>query len=135
MTDRLRSTGAAAFALVITGGLVAVLGAAPASARDLTVPAPLQGEALSTTVTTAGLDLSVSQDQRRLQARIRSASRAVCAPMSIGKLTHAEQNCREVALASAAPQVARLAEQAQRLAAAGLPSRVVSTVAVSAGAE
>lgn len=136
MTTRsLRNSGAAAFALSITFGLVAVLAAPPASARDLTVTAPAPADVHSAYVSTAGLDLADSGDLRRLQSRIRAASREVCAPLSIGKLGTAERMCRTSALDSAAPQVARLTERAQQLAAAGRSSRIVATVAVVAGGE
>lgn len=135
MTKTLRSAGAAACAFLLTAGIVGTMAEQPAAAQSFTVTAPTLADTVTERVPTAGLNLAQDRDVRRLDARIRAASRRVCAPLSVGKSLAPELRCRHGAVQSAAPQVALLVQRAQALAAAGLPTRIASTVAVSARSE
>lgn len=129
MTRTLQSTGFAALAFSIALGLVAATVSQPAAATELRITAQ-DDDVLTKRVSVADLDLSQAKDVRRLEGRIRSAARFVCAPLSAGRVLVEEANCRAVAQASTVTQVAALRERATRLAAAGMPSRIETTLAV-----
>jgi UrcA family protein len=85
MSTLLRRAGGAAFAFSVTFGLVAVLAEQPAMAADVTVTAQIEEDDLpKERVTTADLDLSNPAEVRKLQARIRAASRRVCGYSGVG---------------------------------------------------
>ncbi|WP_300975367.1 UrcA family protein [Sphingomonas sp. LHG3406-1] len=135
MSSSLKSTGLTALAFSASFGLIAIA-IAPATAfaqsPDISITAPYEEEALSKRVAIGDLDLAKPRDMKRLDARIRSASRAVCEPNGFSLINDDELQCRKVAVASAQPQVARLRDQALSLAAAGQPSRIDTTLAVVA---
>ena len=87
-------------------------------------------DALTIAVSAKDLDLASAKDRKRLDTRIRAASRMVCAPLATGLLTSAEQECRRVAMKSASPQVAFLTDRSRALAQAGQPSEVAGTVTI-----
>ena len=119
-TKAMRSTGSAAFALSMTAGIVALLAAQPAPARGLSSAAATSDEAVSETISIADLNLTKASDQKRLNSRIKYASKRVC---TIGGLGYAgqqlEAQCSRAAYQSARPQMEALVQQAQRFAAAG----------------
>lgn len=133
MSRSLKSSGLAALAFSVSLGLLG-LTAAPALAQtdDVRVVAQVDEPVLSKAVRIADLDLADAGDVRRLDFRIRAASRFVCAPFSNGQVTRAELSCRRTAVRSTDTRVAELRQQASRLAAANLPSRFDATVAVTA---
>ena len=140
MTKQIKSTGLAALAFSVSLGLVGLTVAQPASAangpNEYRVIAPSEDTVLTKTVRVSDLDLANPADFRRLEFRISAASRFVCAPLSNGQVTPAEAKCRAYAKGSANRQVASLLERADRLAAAGLPSRfdaVLTVVAPDSG--
>lgn len=132
MTKSMKSAGSAAVAFSITFGLIAVLAEQPAQARDLTVTAAIQRDVPSEQVTAAGLDLGSSKGREILEARVRAASRRVCAVSSVSLRAKSEFSCRRAARAAAAPQVARMFEQARALASAGDAARAAAAIVVSA---
>lgn len=133
MSRSLQSTGFAALAFSVSLGLIG-LTAAPAAAQtqDVRVTAQIDEPVLTKVIKIGDLDLADASDVRRLDFRIRSASRFVCAPLSNGQVTRAEASCRRVAVRSTDRRVAELRQQASRLAAANLPSRFDATLAVVA---
>jgi UrcA family protein len=140
MTKQIKSTGFAALAFSVSLGLVGLTVAQPASAasvpNEFRVTAPTDEPALTKTVRVGDLDLANPADFRRLEFRISAASRVVCAPLGNGQLTPAEAKCRTVAKRSTYRQVAGLLDRADKLAAAGVPSRfdaVLTVVAPNSG--
>ena len=140
MTKQIKSTGFAALAFSVSLGLVGLTVAQPASAangpNEYRVIAPSDEPALTKAVRVSDLDLANPADFRRLEFRISAASRFVCAPLGNGQVTPAEAKCRAVARKSTYRQVAGLLDRADRLAAAGLPSRfdaVLTVVAPDSG--
>lgn len=133
MSTSLKSTGLAALAFSVSLGFV-TLAVAPAVAHaapsEFSVTAPDDEVGLSKSVAIGDLDLAQPRDMKRLEYRIRGASREVCAPLSIGRVTSQESECRAVAVRSAQPQVAFLRDRALRMAAAGQPSRIDTTLTV-----
>jgi UrcA family protein len=120
--------------LATTFALVAVAGAAPASAQ-----APLQviGERvdpdqLTERVSHRDLNLASASDQKRLTSRVRSAVGKVCAPLDGTNLRTRQQQCRSVAWHGARPQMARAVARAQQLAATGSSSLPEVAIAIRA---
>jgi UrcA family protein len=132
MTKSVKSAGSAAVAFSITFGLIAVLAEQPAEARDLTVTAAIQRDVPSELVTAAGLDLASSKGSEILEARVRAASRRVCAVSPVSLTAATEMSCRRSARAAAAPQIANLVQQARALASAGQPASAAAAIVVSA---
>lgn len=132
MTRTMRSTASAALALALTGGLVTLL-AEPASARDLTIVAPIDEVSMSRDVKAGDLDLTQAADVQRLRNRVRMASRVVCAPSDTSRPFPSMLECQRDARDGAEAQISNLVERSHRLAAAGLPTRIATTVSVAAG--
>jgi UrcA family protein len=130
VSNKLRSAGSAALAFSLTIGVVGLLAAEPAAARDLTVTAQSAEVFPTERVSTAGLDLTRAEGVRLLQAKVNAASRRVCNVSAVGLHGPSELSCRKTAKAAAAPQIANLIERSQRLAAAGLPSKILATLTV-----
>jgi UrcA family protein len=134
-TTRLRSTGLAALAFSASLTVVGLTVATPASAEpanEISVIAHDNVERMTTVVRTGDLDLTKGKDLYRLQSRVRSASRAVCASVGSTSLDPDEVDCQRNAQLSAAPQIAALRNRAFSLAAAGLPTRIDTTLTVVA---
>jgi UrcA family protein len=132
MSTLLRRAGGAAFAFSVTFGLVAVLAEQPAMAADVTVTAQIEEDDLpKERVTTADLDLSNPTEVRKLQARIRAASRRVCGYSGVG-IARSQVPCRSAVQASVAPQIARLSDGARRLAGAGEQTELTTVLTVTA---
>lgn len=105
MTSKLQNSGAAALALALTAGVMSLLAAPPANAAPL-------GESVSRAVSTHDLDLASADGQERLDARIRSAARKVCAAAPASRIDAAGIACRKAALVAATGEATLLAEHA-----------------------
>lgn len=137
MTKSLKSAGLAALSFAISTGVLAVaLAPATASASntspDLQVTAQRDRDVMTQRISIADLDLSKRSDLRTLDSRLRRASVAVCGDAGIERLTLDATRCRVGAKRSADLQVAGLRAKAEALAAAGLPSRIATTIVVAA---
>lgn len=132
MSRTVRSAGSAALAFSLTAGLIGLLAADPAAARDLTVTAKISEELPIERVSTAGLDLSTHAGVRLLEGRVRSAGRKVCNGATLSIAAPSELRCRRDVVAAAEPRIASLSAQARSLAAAGLPAVIDTAFAVIA---
>lgn len=132
MTTALRSAGASVLAFSVTCGLVAALGAQPASARPLPNANAMSDEAISERVSVAGLNLARADHRRRVNNRIRSASRRVCEGPFQRLTSDTAKHCRRVAREDAEVQLAALVNRAERLAAAGMPTEINTVLTVIA---
>lgn len=129
MFKNLRSAGSAALAFCMTFGVIGLL-AEPAAAASTAEVAALDRVEVSTRVSTAGLDLARSEDVRRLEARVRAATRRLCDHGSRG-ISRSELSCKAAARTSAEQQITSLVDRSQRLSAAsqsmGSGTRVAAT--------
>jgi UrcA family protein len=134
MSKKFKSAGTAALAFSLTVGVVGLLAEQPAAASPSDSSNSHMIEA-SELVSTAGLDLAKPADVRRLEARIRAATRRVCDDEGPRKFSAHEQICRTAARKSAQQQVASLVDRSQRLAAAGqaVAIRTGSAVTLAGG--
>jgi UrcA family protein len=132
MTTPLRSAGAGLLAFSVTCGLVAALGAQPASASRLTTADPSSRELVVETISTAGLNVSQADHRRRIDSRIRSATRRVCDSRAYSRSVNADQECRRAAQEGAELQLTALVKRAERMAAAGSPTKINTVLTVIA---
>lgn len=131
MSKSLKSAGSATLAFCLTAGVVALLAEQPARASVIGSPASDKIE-VSERVSTAGLDLARSDDVRLLESRIRSAARRVCSLPGDRQISAERQLCLDGARRSADQQVAALFDRERRLASAGRPAELRTTVTVIA---
>lgn len=127
MTKLLKRSSTAALA----GSLALGLTAAPAAARDRSA----QEEAISETVSAAGLDLTRASDRTRLDHRVRAATRRVCQTGTGTLWGDTDQQCRAKAQQSAERQIASLVERDRQLAAKGVPDDQTIAIAVASKGE
>ena len=122
----------AASAAVLASGSALLLAAGTAHAKDVTVYAESNEEALTRTVSYADLNLVERAGQKTLDRRVGRAVRYVCEPLDTPGIDPLHSACLDYAWTGARPQMARAIERAQQLAATGTSSIAPVAIAVRA---
>jgi UrcA family protein len=108
----------------------AVIAASAAEAKDITVYAEPEGEALTRTIKYADLNLAEEAGQRSLKGRVSRAVRFVCGPFDVRVQATQRRECIDFAWSGARPQMAQAVQRAQQLAANGSSNIAPVSIAV-----